>query len=135
MSSRTIYLARLLGFYSIAVGFAMLWHEQAMVDLVTAMAASGPLLFVTGLVAVTVGLAMVLGHNVWRGGALPAVVTVIGWWSLFKGLGLLFVPQATIAAWIGGGRYAEMFHVSVVVTLALGLYLVWGSWGAAGTEV
>jgi hypothetical protein len=129
MSSRTIYLARLLGLYSIAVALSMLLHKQAMVDLVAALVGSTPLAFITGMVAVTAGLAVILGHNVWSGGALPVVVTVIGWWSLFKGLFLLFVPQATIAGLLGGGRYEQMYYVSPTVTLVLGLYLVWAGWG------
>jgi hypothetical protein len=130
MSSRTTYLARLLGLYSIAVGLSMLMQKQAMVDMVNTLVGSAPLLFVTGMVAVTAGLAIILGHNVWRGGALPVVVTLIGWWSLFKGLGLLFVPQASIAGILGGGRYKQMYYASPTVTLVLGLYLVWSSWGA-----
>jgi hypothetical protein len=37
------------------------------------------------------GVAMVVGHNVWSGGALPLVVTPVGWLILAKGLLLLVI--------------------------------------------
>jgi hypothetical protein len=129
MSSRTIYLARLLGYYSIAVGLSMLLHKQAVVYMVTALVDDPALIWITGVVALAVGLAMVLGHNVWRGGALPVVVTVVGWLSLAKGLALLFLPQAMFEGAIGGPRYGQMYYASPVLSLVIGLYLVWASWG------
>jgi hypothetical protein len=129
MSSRTIYLARLLGFYSIAVGLSILLHKQAIVYMVTTLVDDPALVWVTGVVALAVGLAIVLGHNEWRGGALPLVVTVVGWWSLAKGLALLFLPQATFEGMLGGGRYGQMYWMSAALSLGLGAYLVWASWG------
>jgi hypothetical protein len=37
------------------------------------------------------GLAIVLVHNVWSGGLLHVVITVIGWLSLMKGLLFVFL--------------------------------------------
>jgi hypothetical protein len=33
----------------------------------------------SGMVATSAGLAVVLAHNIWNGGALPVVVTLVGW--------------------------------------------------------
>ena len=38
-----------------------------------------------------------LGHNVWSGGALPVVVTLMGWAALLKGVALLLVPSDRMA--------------------------------------
>jgi hypothetical protein len=46
---------------------------------------------ITGLMMA--GPTIVLGHNVWRGGLPPVVVTVMGWFFLFRGL-LLLPPVA-----------------------------------------
>ena len=51
-----------------------------------------PVLLFAGVFALIVGLAIVLGHNVWSGGAAPAIVTLVGWASLVKGLLILFLP-------------------------------------------
>jgi hypothetical protein len=53
---------------------------------------NAPLMLLTSAVTLTLGLAMVIGHNVWSGGALPVTVTVVGWLTLFKGLAFLLLP-------------------------------------------
>jgi hypothetical protein len=61
--------------------------------------ADGPVMLVYAIISLAVGLAMILGHNVWSGGALPVVVTLVGWLILAKGLMLLFVtPEGFEAA-------------------------------------
>ena len=73
MSMRTIFLARLIGLFSLVVSVAMFLHKQAMIETVTAMVRDQPLLFVLGMLGLLAGLAMVLAHNVWSGGALPTM--------------------------------------------------------------
>src|ERR1700687_2465627 len=82
MSPRTIYLGRLIGFYCVLMALAMLSHKQATVETMTALVHGAPLLFFASIVALVAGLAIVLAHNVWSGGALPVVVTFVGWISL-----------------------------------------------------
>lgn len=36
------------------------------------------LMFTYAIISLALGLAMILGHNVWSGGALPVVVTLVG---------------------------------------------------------
>src|SRR5690348_14216277 len=38
------------------------------------------------------GTALVIGHNVWSGGVLPVVVTLLGWLTLIKGIALMAMP-------------------------------------------
>jgi hypothetical protein len=127
MSSRTTYLSRLLGCWAVLVGLAMMMHKQAMVEMMKELADSSVAMYLAGLIAIAVGLAMVLGHNVWRGGALPVVVTVMGWWSLIKGLLCLFLPQGAIAGLLGGLVYEHYYYLSPAITLLLGLYLIYAS--------
>ena len=124
MSLRTIFLSRLIGYYSVLVALSMIVHKQATVEMITRMMGHGGAPFAIGLISVAVGLAMVLGHNVWRGGALPVVVTLIGWWSLIKGLLCLFLPVGVIAGLLAGPLYTKYFYVSPVISLVVGLYLI-----------
>jgi len=64
MSSRTIFLARLLGLYCLIVALFMFTHRQATIDIVTQMVQSQVQLFFVGLIGISAGLAMVLGHNI-----------------------------------------------------------------------
>jgi hypothetical protein len=79
MSSRTIFLSRLIGLYCLLVVPSMLVHRQGTVDLMTALLHNLPLMWVLSVITLTAGLAMVLAHRVWSGGALPVVVTLCGW--------------------------------------------------------
>ena len=63
-----------------------------------------------------------LGHQVWSGGALPVVVTLIGWAALLKGIVLLLVPAERVADAYKGIGLARFFHVWMVVVLAIGLW-------------
>jgi hypothetical protein len=77
MTSLTVFLARLIGLFAIFVPLSMVVHKRVMVETTTALLRNGPLLLITGMVGLVAGLAMVLGHNVWSGGALPVVVTLM----------------------------------------------------------
>ncbi len=127
MASSTTYLARLLGLFAIVVALAMITYKQQTVETITAMMSNPVAVYAVGLIAVATGLALVLAHNVWSGGALPVVVTLVGWLSLIKGLACLFLPQQALAGLFVGQSYGQLFYVSPVISLLLGLYLVYAS--------
>ena len=66
---------------------------------------------------------IVLGHNVWSGGALTVVVTLSGWAALPKGVSLLLVPPEQMAAAYKGLGFERFFYVWMGVVLALGLLI------------
>jgi hypothetical protein len=124
MSPRTAFMSRLIGLYCILVSLAMLAHKRATVEMVKALFQNSPMLFVVGLLAVTAGLAMVLGHNVWSGGALPVIVTLVGWASLIKGVLFLFLsPETESRVFLVGLRFEEYFSFYAAYWLLLGTYL------------
>jgi len=106
----------------------MIVHKQATVAMIARLTTHGGAPFAIGLISIAVGLAMILGHNVWSGGALPVVVTLIGWWSLVKGLLCLFLPAGVIDGLLDGPLYQKYFYVSPGITLLVGLYLLYASY-------
>ena len=128
MSSTTKYLGKLLGFYSVLVALAMITHKEATVGMLSRLTNHAGAPFAIGLTAVAVGLAIILAHNVWSGGALPVVVTLIGWWSLIKGLLCLFLPAGVIDGLLNGPLYQQYYYVSPVISLLVGLYLIVASY-------
>lgn len=129
MSPRTRFLSRLIGLYSILVSSSMVTHKQATIQIVTAIVHNPPALFLAGLMTVAAGLAMILGHNVWSGGALPVVVTLIGWLTLFKGLVFLFLPpEAAPAFFLGQLHNEQLFYLYASISIFLGIYLTYGGW-------
>jgi hypothetical protein len=132
MSSRTIFLGRLLGLYYIAVSLSIFAHPHATVEIMKAMIQDPPLLFIAGLMGVTVGTAIVLAHNVWSGGALPVIVTLTGWISLIKGMLLLILsPETESRIFIVGFHYEQHPNLYAAIMLLLGAYLTYAGFSAA----
>ena len=98
MSARTVFLARLFGLYCLVMGAAMLLQRDAFPAMVSAITANAPLVLTMAVFTLFGGLAMVLLHNIWSGGALPIIITLLGWLTLIKSVMLLFLPPATFGA-------------------------------------
>jgi hypothetical protein len=93
----------------------------------TALVHDAPLLFFASLGGMVAGLAIILAHNVWTGGALPVVVTLVGWISLVKGLLFMVLPPATSVAYFDALRYGQLFYLYMTITLVIGVYLTYAS--------
>jgi hypothetical protein len=105
----------------------MVIHKQATMESIHALVHNPPVLFVIGVIAVAAGLAMVLGHNVWSGGALPVIVTLAGWLLLAKGVLLLFLsPESVYGVLLAGIHFEQLFYCYFAVVLLLGIYLAYG---------
>ncbi|MGB3416004.1 MAG: hypothetical protein WBA36_04995 [Mesorhizobium sp.] len=123
MSMITIFLGKLLGLYLVAISIAMLTGKRRTLTTLDDMANDGPWMLFSGMVAVAAGLAIVLAHNVWTGGALTLAVTLVGWVALLKGLSLLFVPPHTMARAYKSMGFERYFHLWMGVVLVLGLWI------------
>jgi hypothetical protein len=126
MPSRTLFLSRLIGLYAVVVSLSMLVNRESMVEIVTLFLQGGPMQFFGGVIALICGLAMVLSHNIWSGGALPVVVTLIGWAALLEGVVFLLLPADAGAAFLDAVRIEDYFSVLPVIVLVLGGYLTYG---------
>ena len=126
MSPRTLFLSRLIGLYCILVALSMMSRRQATVEAVTALLQNPSLMFIVGVITLAAGLAMVLAHNIWSGGALVVVVTVVGWMTLTKSLLFLFLPPEVEAGlFLGQLHYQQLFYLYGAFSLVLGLYLTY----------
>lgn len=129
---RTSFLAKLLGLYCIAISISIFAHAQATVEIMKAMLRDPPLLYITGLLGMTAGLAIVLAHNVWSGGALPILVTLFGWTSLIKGALLLALPPETQSRiFIMGLGFDQHPSFYATFLLLIGAYLAYAGFSSA----
>lgn len=69
MSRLTVFLARLLGLFTVLLVGILLIRGSTIIE---AAAADGPLMLTYAIISLALGLAMILGHNVWSGGAPPS---------------------------------------------------------------
>ena len=88
----SVFLAKLLGLYLLVV--ALLWAVRG--DVISASIReffdSRPMMFLSGLLALAVGLAMAISHSVWelnwRG-----LITLFGYLSIAKGIARIGFPD------------------------------------------
>jgi hypothetical protein len=121
----TFFLAKLLGLYCIIVALPMMTRKQTAVATVKALIANTPLLLLVEVIGLAGGLAMILGHNIWSGGALPVVVTLVGWLMAIRGAALLALSPSVTMKLFEALRYEQLFYVYMGGTLILGLYLTY----------
>ncbi len=123
MFSRTIFISRMLGLYCLIASLIMFTHKSAMVEIENTLVHSPAMLFIGGIITLVAGLAIVLGHNVWSGGAAPVTVTLLGWISLIKGV-LLLSPGTTSRFW-DSFHYEQLYYVYASISFVLGAYLTY----------
>ena len=122
MSRLTVFLARFIGLFTVLLIAVFLLRGSAMVE--TAIA-DKPLMFTYAIISLALGLAMILGHNIWSGGALPVIVTLVGWLILAKGLLLLYLTPEALHRVFEGMQYSDHMLLYVAPSLVIGLYLTW----------
>jgi hypothetical protein len=127
MSRLTVFLARLIGLSTLLVVVAFLVRGSATIDTTVA---DAPVMLVYAIISLAVGVAMILGHNVWSGGALPVVVTLVGWLILAKGLLLLLLTPGALSRAYEQMHYGEHYHFFLAPAFVIGLYLTWAGFTA-----
>ena len=131
MTRRTVFLARLIGMYFLLIALTFSAHKQQTLIAFDAIVHSQDIVLVTGIVALAVGLALVIGHNRWSGGAPAIIVTIVGWILLIRSVLVLLLPPDVVGLvydMLGIDRY---FSVYMVVIGVIGLYLIWSSFRGA----
>jgi hypothetical protein len=128
MSRLTVFLARAIGLFTVVLVAALLVRGSAIIE---ASVADGPVMLVYATISLAMGIAMALGHNVWSGGALPVIVTLVGWLILAKGALLLFFSPNAVSQMFEQMRYAEHYYLYLAPALLIGLYLTWAGFTTA----
>ena len=127
MSPRTLFLSRLIGLYCILIALSMMTRRQATVETVTALLQNPSMMLIVGIITLAAGLAVVLAHNIWSGGAPAVVVTLVGWITLIKGLFFLFLPpEMETRLFLQQLHYRQLFYLYTAISLVLGVYLTYG---------
>lgn len=136
MSKRTVFLSKLIGIYCMLVGASMGANKIETVRMVSYLVHDAPIVFLFGLITVAAGLAIVLSHNIWSGGALPVIVTIVGWATLLKGAAFLFFPPpAAVGFPVWGPAYEQFYYADVAAAILLGAYLAYGGFSSHSTAV
>ena len=130
MSRLTIYLARFIGLFLLIVSASMVLDPDSIIEMATALIDDRALLLIVGLIALGIGLAIVVGHNVWSGGLMPILITLFGWSQLLRGLALLLLPAETQVAFFQVMRLEDFFYIYAGIPLVIGAYLTYAGFTA-----
>jgi hypothetical protein len=131
MTMLTKFLAKLLGLWIVVAVCGMVANRGATITTLNQFFADPPLMWITGIFILLVGLAIVLGHNRWSGGALAVTVTLSGWIALIKGLLFLLLPPPAQAQLYAALHFEQYFYGYFVISLVLGGYLIYGGFTAS----
>ena len=113
---RSIFLARLLGPTFVAIALGMLINLGMYESMIAEALRPGILFYLSGLLSLLAGLAIVNLHNTWCMN-WRVIITVLGWLMTTGGIIRIVVPQVAIA--IGSSIYSG--HVpTVVIALIVG---------------
>ena len=123
MPPRTRFLARLIGLFLIIVSLAMLLQKQELVTAITTLVHDRAALLVVAMIGLAAGLAMILAHNVWSGGVVPVIVTVIGWFLMLRNALVLFLPAESLVALVDAFHIERFYYLYAVIDLLIGVFL------------
>ena len=131
MSRLTVFLARSIGLFTVLLVAGFLARGGAVIETT---AADGPVMLSYAIISLAMGVAMIIGHNVWSGGALPVIVTLLGWLIFAKGLLLLVLSPEALTSMMQQMRYAEHYRLLLAPALVIGLYLTWAGFTASAAR-
>ena len=126
----TSFLAQFIGLMLLAVGASLVFQGKVFIKALSDITENRSTLFMVGMVLYLGGVAIVLTHNIWRGGLLTVAVTLIGWVLILRGIASMFMPGHSMTRVIRFCRVEEFSWLYGIFVLVVGAWLVWS--GFAG---
>ena len=118
----SIFLAKLIGPLFLAVGVGLLVNAAVYRKLAEEFLASHALIYLSGLLLMTAGMALVLTHNVWAADWRVAI-TLLGWLAAIGGAVRIVMPQGTQKIGRRFLKHPQGMTIAAVVWLAIGALL------------
>jgi len=85
-------VAQMIAITYISAGIAAFTSKSIFTKMIEDFEKSRGLTFITGFIAIILGMLLVTYHNIWVQD-WPVLVTIIGWLSVVKGIMLIAFPQ------------------------------------------
>ena len=119
---RSLFLARLMGPTFVAIALGMLINLDMYESMIAEALHAGVLFYLSGLLSLIAGLAIVNVHNIWSAD-WRVIFTILGWLMTIGGIIRIVMPQVAVA--IGSTIYdgrASTIMVALIIG-ALGAFL------------
>ncbi len=125
----SLYLAQLLGVVLVVIGLSLLIKINFYQKMYQKIVKDEVMLVFFGILALVVGTAVVLVHNIWES-SWVVIITIFGWVGVIKGVMLLLLPGETgqmTSKWFKG---KGLLIAAGLFYLILGLVLGYFGWFA-----
>ena len=116
----SLLIARLIGPVILVAGLAVFANQRGFREIAEEFLASRALMFLSGLLIMPVGLAIVLTHNIWTAD-WRVLVTAFGWLNVFAGALRLFGPLFVVRAGRAMLQKTYFTSVAAAIWVVLGL--------------
>ena len=123
MSPLTLFIAKLIGLMFLVFSLLMATNKRVTLAGIDELVRSRGLMVIGGSLNLAAGLAIILGHQIWSGGVLTVVITLIGWLVALRGIVWLFTPQERLVQYYEALHLQRNYYYVAAATGALGLYL------------
>jgi hypothetical protein len=110
----SVFLARLIGPVMLVIGLAVFANQHAFRELSEEFLTSRALIFLSGLLIMPVGLAIVLTHNIWAADG-RVMITLFGWANVIGGAVRLAAPAYVIQA--GRAMLKRPYFIPIAATI------------------
>jgi len=124
--STSLFLARLIGPVMLVVGLAVFANPRGFRDMAEEFMASRALMFLSGLLLLPAGLAIVLTHNFWTAD-WRVLITLLGWLIAIGGALRLFGPLFVVQ--IGHAALKQPYFTSIAAAIWVVLGLLFCFFG------
>jgi uncharacterized membrane protein len=88
----SIFLARLMGPVMFLIGLSLAINSELYTEMSAEFVASRPLVYLAGAIALTLGVSLLLNHNVWAAD-WRIIITLFGWFATINGVLRLMLPD------------------------------------------
>ena len=120
----TLFIARMFGLYIIIMGTILLCRRNIFIKFMEDFSKNYAVSFLTGIITLIIGLAIVLTHNIWVMN-WTVIITLVGWAALIKGVWFLAFPDS-ISKFASFYSEAKVFGViHAIIALLFGAYLTY----------
>jgi hypothetical protein len=121
--ANSVFLARLIGPVALAVGIAVFLNTTGLRTMADEVMRSRAAVFISGVLSMVAGLAIVLTHNLWVAN-WPVIITLIGWIGTITGAARIVCPGRIAEIGRNAIQHKYGFMIGGGIWLAVGAILI-----------
>ena len=124
----SLFLAKLIGLTYVLFALGALARPRVIPRILRDFNSNSFTTLIAGMMALVIGLAMVISHNVWEG-SWRVLITLMGWAALLKGVAYIFIPSSIMGTAESLLNTPVKARVVLIIALLFGAYLTYKGFG------